>query len=58
MDDLMKVDEVAKWLRVKPKTVYEMARTKRIPHSKVAGLRFSRKALEAWLNQNNVRVTA
>lgn len=58
MDELLTVDEVAKWLRLKPKTVYAMASGKKIPHSKIGGaLRFNRKVLEVWMNQNSVKVT-
>lgn len=58
MEELLTVEEVAKWLRLKPKTVYAMVAARRIPHFKQGGvLRFNRKVLEVWLNQNSVKVT-
>ena len=47
--ELLTVDEVADFLRVKPSTVYEWAKTGKIPARRVGRLwRFSREEIEIW----------
>ena len=47
---LMTVEEVAEFLRVKTSTVYEWAKNGKLPGVKVGRLwRFERKKVEAWL---------
>jgi len=54
--ELLTVDEVADFLRVKPSTVYEWAKQGKIPASKVGRLwRFSRKDVEAWVRNGGVQ---
>ena len=49
----MNADEVAVFLRLNRKTVYEYAHRSRIPHRRVGKrLIFSKAALLAWLNPN------
>ena len=48
--DLMTVREVAKYLRVKPSTIYEWAKDGKIPAAKVGRLwRFHREEIDAWV---------
>ncbi|MFW6106558.1 MAG: helix-turn-helix domain-containing protein [bacterium] len=55
-NELLTVDEVADFLRVKPSTVYEWAKQGKIPASKVGRLwRFSRKDVEAWVRNGGVQ---
>ena len=49
--DVLTVEEVATWLRINRKTVYEAAKGGQIPCCKVGRiLRFSRQAVLQWLN--------
>jgi putative molybdopterin biosynthesis protein len=48
--DLMTTAEVAAWLRLKERTVYEMASKRQIPCTRATGkLLFSRKLIERWV---------
>lgn len=48
--ELMTVNEVAAYLRVKPSSVYEWAQAGKIPAAKVGRLwRFHRDEIEAWV---------
>jgi excisionase family DNA binding protein len=48
--DLMTIDEVAEYLRVKKRTVYEWLKKGKIPATKTVGQwRFRRKLIDAWL---------
>ena len=52
------VDEAAEFLKCGPKTVRRLARLRSIPHRKIdrkGTLRFSRAALEAWLQGGGAR---
>lgn len=55
-EPLLTADEVASLLRVPRSTVYELTRTRRLPHIKV-GRRtlFVRVDLDAWVVANRVR---
>ena len=49
-DEVMTIDEVARYLRVAPSTVYRQAREGRIPARRVGHRwRFSRTAIDRWL---------
>jgi excisionase family DNA binding protein len=51
--DLMTVTEVADYLRVRERTVYELVRTQRIPNCKLSGkLLFPKKLIELWVAQS------
>jgi len=51
--DLMTVTEVADYLRVRERTVYELVRTQRIPSCKLSGkLLFPKRLIELWIAQS------
>jgi putative molybdopterin biosynthesis protein len=51
--DLMTVTEVADYLRVRERTIYELVRTQRIPSCKLSGkLLFPKKLIELWVAQS------
>ena len=48
---LMTIDEVAEYLRVKKRTVYDWVKKGKIPAIKAVGLwRFRRERIDQWLN--------
>ena len=50
---LMTVEDVAEYLRVKPSTVYEWAANGKLPSVKVGRLwRFERSEIEKWVREN------
>jgi excisionase family DNA binding protein len=57
---LLTADEVADLLRLPVSTIYDLARTGRLPHLKIGrALRFSQRDLEAYLAEScRARVTA
>lgn len=51
--DLMTVSEVADYLRVRERTIYELVRTQRIPSCKLSGkLLFPKRLIELWVAQS------
>ena len=51
--DLMTVTEVADYLRVRERTIYELLRTQRIPSCKLSGkLLFPKRLIELWVAQS------
>jgi excisionase family DNA binding protein len=51
--DLMTVTEVADYLRVRERTIYELVRTQRIPSCKLSGkLLFPKRLVELWVAQS------
>jgi excisionase family DNA binding protein len=51
LEDLMTPEEVAHLLRITPKTVREMARSRRLPAIKAGRLwRFDRREVQRWLD--------
>src|SRR5499426_1202729 len=51
--DLMTVTEVADYLRVRQRTIYELVRTQRIPSCKLSGkLLFPKRLVELWVAQS------
>jgi len=51
--DLLTVTEVADYLRVRERTVYELVRTQRIPSCKLSGkLLFPKRLIELWVAQS------
>jgi excisionase family DNA binding protein len=49
--DLMTVEEVAQYLRLKPQTIYKWAQEKRIPAVKLGKeWRFRKRILDEWLD--------
>jgi PTS system nitrogen regulatory IIA component len=52
-DELLTVVEVARWLRITPRTVYRFVHHAQLPHIRVGrGLRFKRADVEAWLRRH------
>ena len=47
----MTIDDLARYLKVKPRTIYEWLRHKKVPATKVMGQwRFRREKIDKWLN--------
>ncbi len=52
-DEIMTIEEVAAYLKVKPQTIYTWAQEKRIPAAKLGKeWRFKRSIIDAWFNQH------
>ena len=52
-NDIMTLEEVAAYLKVKPQTIYTWAQEKRIPAAKLGKeWRFKRSIIDAWFNQH------
>ena len=52
MDDILTIDEVAKYLRVSERTVYDWAQKGEIPSGKIGTVwRFKKSELEKWVNE-------
>ena len=53
--ELMTVQEVAEYLRVKPSSIYEWAKNGKIPGVKVGRLwRFKREQIDEWLRKGGL----
>ena len=53
-DELMTIDELAQYLRVKKRTIYEWLKKGKIPAIKTVGQwRFRRDKINAWLETHN-----
>lgn len=53
-EQLMTIEEVAKYLRVKRRTIYDWVKKKKIPAVKTVGQwRFRRSKLDAWLENQS-----
>lgn len=49
---LMTVEELAKYLKVKKRTIYDWLKKKKIPGTKVVGQwRFKKSKIKAWLKE-------
>jgi len=55
-EDLMTIDEVAKYLKCSPHFIYKLTAAKEIPHHKngVKFLRFRKSKIDKWLEDHNV----
>ncbi len=52
-EEIMTLEEVASYLKVKPQTIYTWAQEKRIPAAKLGKeWRFKRSIIDAWFNQH------
>ncbi len=52
-NEIMTLEEVAAYLKVKPQTIYTWAQEKRIPAAKLGKeWRFKRSIIDAWFNQH------
>ena len=51
--DIMTLEEVARYLRLKPQTIYTWAQTKKIPAAKLGKeWRFKKSIIDAWFEQH------
>lgn len=53
-EPLLDADQAARLLHVPRSTLYELVRSRGLPHVRIGerGLRFTRTALETWVNEN------
>ncbi len=52
-EEIMTLEEVAAYLKVKPQTIYTWAQEKKIPAAKLGKeWRFKRSIIDAWFNQH------
>lgn len=55
-EPLLNADEAAKLLHVPRSTLYELVRSRHLPHIRVGrGLRFTRADLASWISDNTFR---
>jgi len=53
MDEIMTIEEVAKYLKLKPQTIYTWAQNERIPAAKLGKeWRFKKSVIDKWFNQH------
>jgi excisionase family DNA binding protein len=53
MDDIMNLEEVAKYLKLKPQTIYSWAQKGDIPAAKLGReWRFRKSIIDKWFNQH------
>lgn len=53
MEEIMTLEEVAKYLKVKPQTIYTWAQTGKIPAAKLGKeWRFRKLVVDKWFNQH------
>ena len=53
MDEILTLEEVAKYLKVKPQTIYTWAQNNRIPAAKLGKeWRFKKSIIDKWFNQH------
>lgn len=53
MDEIMTIEEVAKYLKLKPQTIYTWAQNGKIPAAKLGKeWRFKKTVIEKWFNQH------
>ena len=53
LNDIMTLEEVAEYLRLKPQTIYTWAQEKKIPAAKLGKeWRFRRSIVDKWFNQH------
>ena len=53
MDEIMTLEEVAKYLKVKPQTIYIWAQSGKIPAAKLGKeWRFRRSVIDAWFDEH------
>jgi len=51
-DEIMTVAEVARYLKLKPQTIYKWAQDGAIPAAKLGGeWRFKRSVIDAWIDE-------
>jgi len=53
MDEIMTLEEVAKYLKLKPQTIYAWAQNGKIPAAKFGKeWRFKKSVIDKWFNQH------
>jgi PTS system nitrogen regulatory IIA component len=53
MEEIMTLEEVAKYLKVKPQTIYTWAQNNKIPAAKLGKeWRFKKSVIDKWFNQH------
>ena len=53
MDEIMTLEEVAKYLKLKPQTIYTWAQNGKIPAAKLGKeWRFKKSVVDRWFNQH------
>ena len=53
MDEIMTLEEVAKYLKLKPQTIYTWAQNGKIPAAKLGKeRRFRKSVIDRWFNQH------
>ena len=53
MDEIMTIEEVAKYLKLKPQTIYTWAQNGKIPAAKLGKeWRFKKSVIDKWFNQH------
>ena len=53
MEEIMTLEEVAKYLKVKPQTIYTWAQTGKIPAAKLGKeWRFRKSVIDKWFNNH------
>jgi PTS system nitrogen regulatory IIA component len=53
MEDIMTLEEVAKYLKVKPQTIYTWAQDSKIPAAKLGKeWRFRKSVIDLWFNEH------
>ena len=58
MSDYFTTDELAEFLRIKPRKVYDLISKDDIPHSRVMGkLLFSKKEISKWISGEDINIT-
>jgi len=55
IENLLKIDDLARYLRVKPRTIYDWLYKKKIPALKIVGQwRFKKEVIDDWLDRKKV----
>jgi len=53
MDDIMTIEEVARYLKLKPQTIYNWAQNGKIPAAKIGKeWRFRKSVIDRWFNRH------
>lgn len=53
MDEIMTLEEVAKYLKLKPQTIYTWAQNEKIPAAKLGKeWRFKKSVIDKWFNEH------
>ena len=53
MDEIMTLEEVAKYLKLRPQTIYTWAQNNKIPAAKLGKeWRFKKSVIDKWFNQH------